>query len=455
MTGTAGIFDRLASWATGRPTRHSAAVLELATTLLAKGQAVEAAAWCERVLRDDPDHADALLLLVEIGVTRGDWDGALRALSRLRAANPGDAGTIERMASGFRRAGDPDQAADLLHAALRRQPASAVLLCELGDAEAARGRFSEALAAYEGALAATPGKSRTATQRAILVLRQSWGPPGAAPADKRQPPRLDGRVMCSELGTRGRFGSQLAQYMAVRICGHLYGLRVEVPEWVGRWLFDLDDPYPGAALPDQCDSELLKQKLFEGTARQFVAEHDLSGLFFVHTSRYRPHRPFIQTLFRPGERATPVVNDLYARLRQRGGTVIALHLGRGNESMGATPLSWCIAWLDTVWRTVDAPVLYLAGDRHDAEAFKAFAPVRADELGVGVPGAAFFTDFHVFTQADLVAISGSSDAFVASMLNRTARDFVRPDPVERRLVSYDPWDAPLWQRDAGKASVPP
>ena len=302
-----GLLDRLANWATGRRPRN-AALLDLAMTLRSKGQTVEAAAWCTRVLRSDPDNANALLLSAELAAARADRAGACEALSRLETQKPQALGTLERVAAAYCRAGEPGRAVALLRSALRLHPNSAALRCELGDAEAAAGHVEAALAAYDGALATRPGKSRTATQRAILMLRQAWGPPAPASPERGQASPLYGRIMASELGAKGQFGRQLAQYLAVRLCGHIHGLRVEVPDWIGRWLFDLDDPYPGEPLPEQRDTDATKCKMFDESGRALVADHDLSGSFLVHTSIYQPHRPFIQSLFQPGVRARPIAD---------------------------------------------------------------------------------------------------------------------------------------------------
>jgi hypothetical protein len=40
----------------------------------------------------------------------------------------------------------------------------------------------------------------------------------------------------------GRFGNQLFQYAVARKYAELHGARLETPDWVGRRLFDLDDP---------------------------------------------------------------------------------------------------------------------------------------------------------------------------------------------------------------------
>ena len=89
-------------------------------------------------------------------------------------------------------------------------------------------------------------------------------------------------------------------------------------------------------------------------------------------------------------------------------------------------------------------MLYVASDDPGmAERFARWRPRTERDLGPPLPGLGFLGDFAVLRAADLVAVSNSSFSFTATMLNETARVFVRPDPLARRLVPYDPWDAPV------------
>jgi hypothetical protein len=94
-------------------------------------------------------------------------------------------------------------------------------------------------------------------------------------------------------------------------------------------------------------------------------------------------------------------------------------------------------------------VLYVASD--DAAThrdFAQFSPITAQDLGERIPGAEMYPDFHVLTQADLLAISNSSFSMCAAMLNARASSFVRPAPNERRLIPFDPWSSEILLRAA-------
>ena len=66
-----------------------------------------------------------------------------------------------------------------------------------------------------------------------------------------------------------------------------------------------------------------------------------------------------------------------------------------------------------------------------------------DQLRGIPPEMAYLIDFYILTRADAVAISNSSFSFFAAMLNDRARHFVRPDLDAGRLISFDPWNAPV------------
>ena len=131
---------------------------------------------------------------------------------------------------------------------LRHNPRNYNDLYALAVASEALGRTDDAISAYEVACAIVPSNGGPQTYRGVLLLRRVWGAPLPSPPEKRQSADARGRISMSTLGRMGRFGNQIFQYGFLRLYGRIHGLQVEVPDWVGRWLFDLDDPYPGAPL---------------------------------------------------------------------------------------------------------------------------------------------------------------------------------------------------------------
>ena len=416
------------------------------------GEWAEAERLCEAILAREPSQPALLLLSGEIALKRGDLATARERLRRAGQIKIADVGWLERLANIMLRAGDLEPAAATLRRLLHAAPQHLGALCALGDIYQALDRVDEAVAAYEAAAALSPGHTPPHTARAILLLRRAWGPPLPSPPDKQQMKSSSGRIAMTTLGKNGRLGNQIIQYAFLRFYGRVHHLQVEVPDWIGRWLFDLDDPHPGSALPTFKEErpDASGPLLSEGLPPT-LANHDLWGYFGCHTSYFRPHQSLFRTLFRPGARLQPIVARAMARLGMRGRTVVAIHLRRGDYTGGPlfwpAPSSWYLEWLSSIWRGLADPVLYVASDDPAVHRdFAQFSPITAEDLGERVPGAEMYPDFHVLSQADVLAISNSSFSVCAALLNARASSFVRPVPGERRLLPFDPWSTEILLR---------
>ncbi|MEX2217457.1 MAG: FkbM family methyltransferase [Phycisphaerales bacterium] len=344
-----------------------------------------------------------------------------------------------------------DEAAAALGAMLRASPTSVHALALLGAIHERRGEWDRALAVYEASIRATPGNAAAFTRRAVILMRRAWGPP----TPPRPPTPGAAVITMTDLGANGRFGNQLLQYGFLRMYAAEHGLEVHAPDWMGRDLYDLDDPFPVARLARVNESEtLLIDSLNRRTPRVFL-NVDVTGYFCGDTSGLARHRDLFRGLFQPGRRARPLLDDAMGRVRAAGSALVAVHLRRG-DFVGSTfwiaPAERYRRWLSEIWPGLDRPVLYIASDDPGAATeFAEFRPLTAASLGIDVPGAEFFVDFHVLSRADCLAVSNSSFSFVAAMLNTTARDFVRPTRSGPALIRFDPWNAPvlLEKGDAG------
>jgi hypothetical protein len=316
-------------------------------------------------------------------------------------------------------------------------------LLRQGQVLEGEGRVLEAAAAYEAACALNPGHAYPFTRRAVLLFRRFFGPPVTA----LPPVPGAARLTMSTLGANGRFGNQLLQYGFLRMYAAEHGLAVETPDWLGRDLFDLQDPLPGKRLPLVRESEADFVASLNREIPQVWSNADLWGYCCYPSGRLRRHRDLFRDLFRPGRSVEPLVSAAAARLRERGDTLVAIHLRRGDFGYGRfwiAPGAWYAEWLDSFWHTLRRPVLYVATDDAAVIAELArFRPLGAADLGLAVPGAEFYPDFHLLAQADALAISNSSFSFAAAMLNTRARRFVRPDRSRGALVAFDPWDSPV------------
>lgn len=428
-------------------------------------QAYYAGAWneaerlCEEIVAGNPGDVTVLILLGEIALVRGDLAEARDRLRRVWQFQFPDLDSLLRQIRLVARIGDREsleRAGEVLAAATSHDPLRFDHVLGLAFVNELLGRIDEAISGYERASAIIPANAAPHTFRSILLLRRAWIRPLPAPAEKRQSPASRGRLAMTALGKMGRFGNQFFQYAYGRIYGQVHGLRVEVPDWIGRWLFDLDDPEPDPRSPLQPVEEnpSVMGELLREEAVPVLANRDLWGYCQCHTSHLQPHQKLFRTLFQPGVRLRPSVEHALARLRERGRTVVAIHLRRGDYAGGdlfwPAPTSWYVDWLKRIWPELDAPVLHIASDDPQiGRDFADFSPVAPRDLGQPIPGAEMYPDFQILAEADLLAVSNSSFSVAAAMLNTRARACMRPDPIQCRLVPFDPWNTEvLWRAPA-------
>lgn len=141
------------------PAQLNAAIrqaVQAARQCLAVGDAVRAAEACRQVLRHDPGHADALLLLGEALVQQQDGLGALVALRDGLAARPGDAAGWVQLGIACRLAGNHDGAGAAFQHALQLDPGNAPAMNGLGALEQDRDALDAAIGWFGRAVAAAP-----------------------------------------------------------------------------------------------------------------------------------------------------------------------------------------------------------------------------------------------------------------------------------------------------------
>jgi hypothetical protein len=304
------------------------------------------------------------------------------------------------------------------------------------------GRRDESLALLARAATLNPGHAAPFTLKAIALFREHFGaPPPARPLAAGQQ-----AVSMRMLGSNGKFGNQLLQYGFLRLYAGAHGLTALTPDWIGRDLFGLDDPFCGQPLPSVDESQADLFASLNGKAPVF-AGHDLTGFFCGHTRDWHGRAGDFRALFPPASRVAPIVQRALIDLRARGRTLVAIHIRRGDFGYGPfwiAPSDWYRAWLDRIWPTLDAPVLYIASDDPGAVGeFARFGAVGAGDLGVALPGADFYLDHYLLSQADHLAISNSTFSFTAAMLNTDAQSLVRPEPDLRSLVPFEPWNTQM------------
>ncbi|HEX5104365.1 MAG TPA: alpha-1,2-fucosyltransferase [Pirellulaceae bacterium] len=273
-----------------------------------------------------------------------------------------------------------------------------------------------------------------------------------------------GVVMMSKLGQLGRFANQLFQYMFLKTYALRHDLEVQTPPWIGQQLFGLADPPIAGPLPEFVELyDKDPQRMVVPRLTEPLRNVDFSGFFQYPTRYYAPQREYIRRLFTPVPEAKQPLDAAVTRLRERGRTLVALHIRRGDYGFRyfyVTPLAWYLGWLEQMWPTWESPLLIVATDEPAAvlPAFAAYRPVTAADLGLKLPIAPYFPDFYLLTQADVLAIPNSSFSFAAAMLNANLKAAWRShlaDPLgDPPFRTFDPWDADVLETGACAEDFP-
>lgn len=331
--------------------------------------------------------------------------------------------------------------ADTILTAVRKNaPRAFPVLVLLAQIRETIGDAKAAVSFYEEACEALPGHAFPFTRRAMLLLRE--GRP--LMADAAEEPC----VQMPDLGSNGRFGNQILQYAALRIYAEESGVPLACPDWIGRELFALQDKTiaQNRRAPPITEEEACAVLKGQTPARPNVS---LSGYFCSDGELWTGREAQIRSFFRLAPRYLTPMNQALASLRQRGRTVVAMHLRRGDFGSGRywiAPTAWYRSWLEQHWSKLDSPVLYIASDSKSLTSdFSEYSPVTAEQLCSPIRGAEFFTDHWILQNADYVHCSNSTFSVTAALLNRIAKECYRPDRVLAKMRPFDPFGEPILQ----------
>ena len=286
---------------------------------------------------------------------------------------------------------------------------------------------------------------RLFTIRSVTALRRTLDRLGTAierPAnsDPNRP-----TVTSSTLASHGRFAHNVLEYVLVRLYAEKHGYVLETPEWVGGYVFEIDDPPPTRKhRPFYYPRQFLNRHIDGSATTPPISGVDFRSPLFL-LNHAEEHRDRVRSWLRPRQIWAPFLDPAMERLRSLGDTVVAIHIRRGDFvgfNYPITETGWYVRWLREIWPTLTRPVLYVASD--DLAAVRAdfaeFAPVVRADVAPDWPQLDFLQDFHVLTRADVVGISVASGfSLLAAQLNETARLVVAPDLAAGRVQPFFPW----------------
>ncbi|MBE9121947.1 FkbM family methyltransferase [Tychonema sp. LEGE 07199] len=253
-------------------------------------------------------------------------------------------------------------------------------------------------------------------------------------------------VTMSTLGRNGRFANQIFQYAFLKIYAKEHNLKVEMPAWIGQYLFGCNDSPISQELPVVTEPTNKLSAARIPNAKEIFKNVNFWGYFQYHTKYYKLHQEYFCSLFKPVREIETKMKEAIARLRSRGKTIVGLHLRRGDygyEDFFIAPSEWYREWLQGLWETLDEPILFIASDEPEKvlSDFEEYNPVTTKDFGLELPEAEFYPDFYILSQCDIVAISNSSFSFAACMLNEIGKFFFRPHLSSEKLIPFDPWNS--------------
>jgi len=289
---------------------------------------------------------------------------------------------------------------------------------------------------------------------------------------------MDRVIRMSLFGQYGQWGNQVFQYAFLQTYARRFGLDVQIPPWAGQHIYGFRDTAPEhTRLPqykEQYDQSSPHETCFHDPvppSGDELSGRDWIGWGQFHTSWYAPDRDFITDLFSAPvpEVAAPLERGM-VKLRERGKTVISLHLRRadaGRMIYFLTPILWCLKWLREHWSRFDSPVLYLATEDPSLKRwFSEYGVVMMDDLGfipkeIPQPNyiyphprsndtarqLTFLPDWYVMQHSDVVLIGESTFSFTAAWLNNDIREFWRARLSTQQFHQEDLWNCPVSWRE--------
>ena len=148
--------------------RDTATQLGLADLYNDAGRDGEAERTLRQLLENEPANAEALNYLGYLLANRGrSLDEAVKLVERALVVEPGNPAYLDSLGWAYFRRGDLEEAEKYLAPAAEQLPRNAVIQDHLGDLQARRGRWADAITSWTRALAGDGGIDRAAVEKKI------------------------------------------------------------------------------------------------------------------------------------------------------------------------------------------------------------------------------------------------------------------------------------------------
>lgn len=404
---------------------------------------------CTRILEAEPGNAQALLIMGIAAYKDRDPPRAVTALSEALRRDPTSAHVMHHLGTALLLCGRLDQAEIAFSCAMETQADYAEAMAGLAEVRKAKGDADGAYALLERSVQLKGNYSPSYITYSLMRFERSLPAP-TLPDGERCDGRREARrdrpwLSMASLGSYGRFAHTVNEYVAARLYAEMYGMEFLTPDWVGHAFFGIDDPRLGAEVLPEFKGWLRQRKDFAGGFDERVDAPLRDRDIFLGGSPVNPmlkaRRDDILSWLTPRPCWNRFLEPPVEALRRRGRTLVAVHIRQTDWwNQDYTPLSLYLDWLDGVWPTLEAPVLFVSTDEpRVVSEFARFNPVTAADFPVRWEGLEYLQDFHILTRADLVAISTGSFAATAAALNPSARTLLRPAAGNAGLESFEAW----------------
>jgi hypothetical protein len=254
----------------------------------------------------------------------------------------------------------------------------------------------------------------------------------------------------------GRFGHTVLEYLQMRELSEKYSVPLETPDWVGHYVFQLDDPknifyrQRVRCSADQIEKNIDKEGVSALLQKDFFgvgAPQKWSSELVRKAKELLKFRPEVEDYLKA-----------YASRKILGNkTVVVIHLRLGDRKEELEKIQNVLCykkWLTENFQNFVSPYLYLASDeiKLAAAEFEQFNPQFFTEDGYGHSQLDWLFDFYMMTIADVLVVSHSGFSIVASVINSNpCAVYLQPNMEAGNLVPFDPAHMDFTERYPGIA----
>ncbi len=263
---------------------------------------------------------------------------------------------------------------------------------------------------------------------------------------------------------RGRFANHLWQYLFL----HLYGLRscarIEITDWAGRDLLEIDDPHPTSRHSNKLEYGPWDRgdiALWDESSPRISTE--FFGYFQNVPACWRPHRDYVRRLFTLRADWQPAITETVRRLEGR--TLIAIHIRRSDyldydpnlqPMFRIVPIKWYQRKLQKLWPHARDPILHVATDDPSLRpSFAAWETVPELTLSPMTVLPEHVRDFTMLRQSAIMLACNSSFSTIAALLADDRQQCYLPNFDTGCFDRYEPWrEVRFWDRFSTATSQP-